>query len=548
MLDKKRAMPDLKDKGIYLGIKLSNKGESDTLYSLLEIPTDTLSRFYVFPKDENGDTRIILLDDILRAHLRDIYSIFDYSSMEAFTIKFTRDAELDIDDDISTSLLEQIAKSIENRKVGDPVRFVYDKNMPDDLRYFLLKQLKISKEENINPGGRYHNFKDFMKFPSVEGGKLMYTPLPPLRHPFIDNNRRIMEQIEEQDLMLNYPYQKFDYVVDLLREAAIDPEVTKISINLYRVAKRSRIINALVSALQNGKEVQVIVELRARFDEENNIYWSNVLQDAGADLIFGVKGLKVHSKLILIEKAVKGDVKCFAHIGTGNFHEGTAKVYGDTSLLTCDPRISLEVKKVFEFFESNYKVKRYSHLILSPNGSRRKFIQLINNEIRNASRDKKAEIVIKLNNLVDEELIKKLYEASQAGVKIVLIIRGVCSLVPGVKGWSENIEAISIVDRFLEHSRVLYFYAGGDEKMFISSADWMVRNLDMRVEVTTPIYDERLKKQLKKMLAIQMQANVKARSLDAKLSNKYRKADGNPIQSQLETYDYFKGKLSKKKK
>ncbi len=548
MLDKKRSMPTLKDKGIYLGIKLSNENGSDTLYSLLEIPTATVSRFFVFPKDEKGRTSIILIDDILRAHLKDIYSIFDYKYMEAFTIKFTRDAELDIDDDISTSLLEQIAKSIENRKVGDPVRFVYDKNMPDDLRYFLLKQLKISKEENIIPGGRYHNFKDFMKFPSIEGGKLMYTPLPPLRHPFIDTNRRIMEQIEEQDLMLNYPYQKFDYVVDLLREAAIDPSVTKICINLYRVAKRSRIINALVSALQNGKKVQVIVELRARFDEENNIYWSNVLQDAGADLIFGVKGLKVHSKLILIEKEIKGDVKYFAHIGTGNFHEGTAKVYGDTSLLTCDPRISLEVKKVFEFFESNYKVKRYSHLILSPNGSRRKFVQLINNEIRNASKGKKAEIVLKLNNLVDEELIKKLYEASQAGVNIVLIIRGICSLVPGVKGWSENIEAISIVDRFLEHSRILYFYAGGDEKMFISSADWMVRNLDMRVEVTTPIYDERLKKQLKKMLAIQMQANVKARNLDAKLSNKYRKAEGNPIQSQLETYEYFKSKLTKKKK
>lgn len=548
MLDKKRAMPTLKDKGIYLGIKLSNKEDADTLYSLLEIPTDTVSRFFVFPKDENGRTCIILLDDILRVHLKDIYSIFDYKSMEAFTIKFTRDAELDIDDDISTSLLEQIAKSIENRKVGDPVRFVYDKDMPDDLRYFLLKQLKISKEENIIPGGRYHNFKDFMKFPSIEGGKLMYTPLPPLKHIFIDSNKRIMEQIEEQDLMLNYPYQKFDYIVDLLREAAIDPLVTKISINLYRVAKKSRIINALVSALQNGKKVQVIVELRARFDEQNNIYWSNVLQDAGADLIFGVKGLKVHSKLILIEKTVKGEPKYFAHIGTGNFHEGTAKVYGDTSLLTCDPRISLEVKKVFEFFESNYKVKRYSHLILSPNGSRRKFIQLINNEIRNASKAKKAEIVLKMNNLVDEELIKKLYEASQAGVRIVLIIRGICSLVPGVKGWSENIEAISIVDRFLEHSRVLYFYAGGDEKMFISSADWMVRNLDMRVEVTTPIYDERLKKQLKRMLAIQMQANVKARNLDAKLSNKYRKAEGNPIQSQLETYEYFKSKLGKKKK
>ncbi len=546
MLDKKRAMPTLKDKGIYLGIKLSNKGEGkDTIYSLIEIPGDKVSRFFVFPKDEKGKTYIILLDDIIRAKIREIYSIFEYEFMEAYTIKFTRDAELDIDDDISSSLLEQIARSIENRKVGDPVRFVYDKNMPDDLKYFLLKQLKISKEENIIPGGRYHNFKDFMSFPKVEGGKLMYTPLPPLSHPFINPKQRLMEQIEGQDIMLNYPYQKFDYIIDLLREAAIDPKVTKICINLYRVAKKSKIINALVSALQNGKKVQVIVELRARFDEQNNIFWSNVLKDAGAELIFGVKGLKVHSKLMLIEKEVKNDVKYFAHIGTGNFHEGTAKIYGDTTLLTCDPRITMEVKKVFDFFESNYKVKRYSHLILSPNGSRRKFLQLINDEISNVSKGKKAEIVLKLNNLVDEELIKKLYEASQAGVKIVLIIRGICSLVPGVKGWSENIEAISIVDRFLEHSRILYFYAGGEEKMFISSADWMVRNLDLRVEVTTPIYNAQLKKQLKKMLSIQMQANVKARSIDAGLSNKYRKAEGTPIQSQLETYEYFRGKLAK---
>ncbi len=548
MLDKKRQLPILKDKKIYLSIKLYNKDNADVKYSLLEIPTDNVSRFYVFEQSENHKKYIILLDDIIRANISDIYSIFSFDKIKAYTIKFTRDAELDIDDDISVSLLEQISISIENRKMGAPVRFIYDKNMPDDLLYFLMKKLGINNEENIMPGGRYHNFKDFMKFPKLDGGKFTFTKLPPLPHPYFEKGKSVMTQIEQQDIMLNYPYQSFDYVIELLREAAIDPKVSLICINLYRVASNSKIINALVSAVRNGKKVRVIVELRARFDEKNNIFWSNILQEAGAEVIFGVKGLKVHSKLIYIEKHDQGEVMRYAHIGTGNFHEGTATVYGDTSLLTCDSRITLEVEKVFDFFESNYKVKRYSHLILSPNGSRRKFIQLINFEIKKAQAKEKAEIVLKLNNLVDEELIRKLYEASQAGVAITLIIRGICALVPNVKGWSENIKVISIVDRFLEHSRILYFYHGGAEKIFISSADWMVRNLDLRVEVTTPIYDERLKKQLKKMLAIQMKANYKVRILNQEKCNSYLKNEDELIHAQLETYDYFKRKLVKKQK
>ncbi len=549
MLDKKRELPNLKDKSIYLSIKLSNKKDDKVAYSLIKIPTGSVSRFYVFdqkgPKDE---TYVILLDDIIRVNLQDIYSIFEFDRAEAFTVKFTRDAELDIDDDIASSLLEQIARSLENRKIAEPVRFVHDKEIPDDLLYFLTKKLGITSNDNIIPGGRYHNFKDFIGFPKLDGARFMYTPLPPLKHPFVDTSKRLVPQIRERDIMLNYPYQSFDVVIDLLREAAIDPKVTRICINLYRVASNSKIINALVSAVRNGKNVQVIVELRARFDEQNNIYWSNVLQEAGADIIFGVKGLKVHSKLILIERKRKSDFEYIAHIGTGNFHEGTARIYGDTALLTTDPRIALEVKKVFEFFENNYKVKRYSHLIISPNGSRRKFNQLIMNEIRNAKKGERAEIILKLNNLVDEELIKKLYEASQAGVKIILIIRGICSLIPGLKGWSENIEVISIVDRFLEHSRILYFHAGGDEKIFISSADWMVRNLDLRVEVTTPIYNEDLKNKLKKLLLIQIKSNVKTRLLDADLSNRYREVKGEPIRAQLETYEYFRTKYAKKNK
>lgn len=549
MLDKKRELPNLKDKEIYLSIKLSNQKDDKVLYSLIKIPTGTVSRFYVFKnKGEKGQTYVMLLDDIIRANLMDIYSIFNFDNAEAYTIKFTRDAELDIDDDISSSLLEQISRSLESRKVAEPIRFVHDKEIPDDLLYFLCKKLGITSNENMIPGGRYHNFKDFIKFPALNGGRMTYTPLPPLKHPFVDTSKRLVPQFRERDIMVNYPYQSFDVVIDLLREAAIDPKVTKICINLYRVASNSKIINALVSAVRNGKNVQVIVELRARFDEQNNIYWSNVLQEAGAEIIFGVKGLKVHSKLILIERKHKEDFEYIAHIGTGNFHEGTAKVYGDTALITMDPRIALEVKKVFEFLENNYKVKRYSHLIISPNGSRRKFNQLISNEIRNAERGDKAEIILKLNNLVDEELIRKLYEASQAGVQIVLIIRGVCSLVPGIKGWSENIEVISIVDRFLEHSRILYFYAGGEEKVFISSADWMVRNLDLRVEVTTPIYNVDIKNKLKKLLAIQLKSNLKTRILDKNLANNYREVKGEPIRAQLETYEYFRTKYGKRNK
>lgn len=547
MLDNNRPLPRLRDKAIYLAIKLFGAKKNEILYSLIEVPAKTISRFYVFKNNKPGENYIILLDDIIRANLKEIYSIFNVQKVEAYTIKFTRDAELEIDDDISVSLLEQISISIQGRKSGAPVRFVYDKAMPEDVLKFLYKKLNIHKEANIIAGGRYHNFKDFMGFPAIEGDKFLFEPLPPLKHQLIVSDKPVMEQIEKKDIMLNYPYQSFDYIIDLLREAAIHPDVTAIKINLYRVAKNSKIINALVNALNNGKQVQVIVELRARFDEENNINVSNILQEAGAEIVFGVKGLKVHSKLLLIQKVKNQKTTYFAHIGTGNFHEGTAKIYSDTTLLTCDPRIALEVNKVFEFFENNYKVKRYSHLIISPNGSRRKFVELINNEIKNAEKGEKAEIILKLNNLVDEDMIYKLYEASELGVKITLIIRGVCSLVPGIKGWSSNIEAFSIVDRFLEHSRILYFYNGGNEKLFISSADWMARNLDMRVEVSAPIYDKQLIKQLKKLLSIQMHGNVKARILDSKMSNTYRKTlDGESMRSQLETYNYFKTKNESK--
>jgi polyphosphate kinase len=544
MLEDKRTFPELKDKAIYLAVKLSSGDKKlKTKYALIEVPTAVLPRFYVL-EGKNENNYLMLLDDIIRANLKDVFKVFKYDTVNAYAFKVTRDAELDMEDDISKSLVDILSKSIKNRKKGDPVRFVHDSEMDKDIIKYLLKRLEIKEGENIIAGGRYHNFKDFIDFPSVGSKKLRNTQLHPLPHPLIKKDVKLLDQIKKQDLMLNYPFQSFDYVIDLLRESAIDPDVTSIKINLYRVAKKSNIINALINAVQNGKKVTVVVELRARFDEQNNIYWSNKLQEAGVKLIFGVPGLKVHSKLIVITRKEKGAFVRYAHVGTGNFHEKTALLYGDTSLITADIRIADEVNKVFEFFENNYQSKRYSHLVVSPYTTRRKFVQLINNEIKYAKKREKAVITLKLNNLDDNEMIKKLYEASNAGVKITLIIRGICSIVPGVKGLSENIKVISIIDRFLEHSRILIFGNGGDELVYISSADWMARNLDRRVEVTTPIYDTKLKKHLKTIIQFQLKDNCKARVIDETQSNTYVVNDQKKYRSQLEIYTYFQQQLN----
>lgn len=547
MLSDKKSFPELRDKAIYLAIMLTKKDKpKGKRFALIEVPTSILSRFYVL-HGKNDNHYLILLDDIIRTHLDDIFHIFQYDKIDAYTFKLTRDAELDIDDDISKSLVDLISKSLQGRKSGDPVRFVHDAKMPDELLAFLMRKLKLSSDDNIIAGGRYHNFKDFMRFPNVGPKRFLYRDLPPLDHPFILPKIKLLDQIKKKDIMLNYPYQSFDYVIDLLREAAIDPEVEGIKINLYRVARDSKVINALINAVKNGKKVLVVVELRARFDEENNIYWSNILQEAGVKVIFGVPGLKVHSKLIVVTRKERNKRVHYAHIGTGNFHEKTALLYSDTSLLTANKNIANEVNKVFEFFENNYKSKRYSHLIVSPYATRRKFLQLISNEIKIAKRGEKAHIILKLNNLVDGELIKKLYDASNAGVKVELIIRGICSLVPGIKGVSENIKAISIVDRFLEHSRILYFKNGGQELMYISSADWMGRNLDGRIEVSTPIYDTSLIKHLKNILKFQLADNTKARILNAEQNNKYQENKKGTKRSQLLIYNYFKKQLETKK-
>ncbi len=540
MLSNIKHFPTLKDRAIYLAIKLYNKDNpKDPKYALIEVPSPLLPRFFELPPKKEGQKNLIILDDVIRYCLHEVFAFFNYDKIEAYTIKLTRDAELDIDEDISKSIIDKLSKSLKNRKVGQPVRFIYDKRMPKDLYKYLIHRIRLKEDENIIPGGRYHNFKDFIKFPYIGEEELRYPDLPPTRSPELDHPSRYLDRIKEGDIMLNYPYQTFDHIIDILREAAIDPKVTSIKINLYRVAKRSKVINALVNAVKNGKAVTAVVELRARFDEEANIQWANKLQEEGVEVIFGVEGLKVHSKLILITRKERRKEELFAHIGTGNFHEGTARLYADTSLLTVDKRITREVWKVFDFFKNNYKVHRYSHLLVSPINTRRKFGQLIQSEIRNARAGKPAYMILKMNNLVDEELIRKLYAASQAGVKIRLIVRGICSLVPGVKGMSENIQAISILDRFLEHSRIFLFGNGGKEKIYIGSGDWMVRNLDKRVEVITPVYDKKVRKVLRDMLSIQLQDDIKARVLEEGGTNPYRKEDGNKVRSQHALYEYF---------
>ena len=543
ILQKGLDFPELKNNQIYLAVEMLDRSGKLVMHSIIEIPTQSVSRFLVLPNEEK-ERFVILLDDIIRLNLENIFTIFDYESIKAYTFKISRDAELDIDDDISESWIEKMSKSVKNRKTGNPVRFVYDKKMPLSLLAMLKKKMGVKKEEYLSPGSRYHNFRDFMDFPDVGAKELRFQKLKPSAHPFLRNTSSVMQEVEKQDVLLSYPYQKFDYVIDLLREAAIDPKVESIAINLYRVAKNSKIINALINAAKNGKRVTVIMELLARFDEQNNIHWSNKLNDEGVRVIHGVPGLKVHSKLILVNKYRGNKLIQYAHIGTGNFHEGTAKIYGDYSLLTTNPKIASEVSKVFDFFEVNYKRVLFKHLIVSPFNVRRRFNDLIQNEIRNAKLGKQAFITLKLNNLVDELFIKKLYDASNAGVKVRLIIRGICALVPGIKHQSENIKVFSIVDRFLEHARVMKFCNGGDPLYYIGSADWMTRNIDKRIEVSTPILDNKLKKIIDKMLDFQLADNVKRRKLNVQLNNNYVIDEKVEIRSQIETYNYFKQKLN----
>ncbi len=542
MLKNFKGAGSLKDKSIYLAVELKFKdGQLKDNHALIKVPSYSLSRFLVLPK--KGDRNyIILLDDVIRYNFSYLFSIFDYDTFEAYTIKLTRDAELDIDNDVSKSFMERVAESLKQRKVGRPVRFLYDSSMPGSFLSLLTAKLKISGKDTIVSGGRYHNFKDFMSFPNVGDSHLEYPETPPLPHKDLAGVKSILSVIRKKDIMLHYPYQSFQYIIDLLREASIDPSVRSIKITIYRVATNSKVVNSLINAARNGKAVTVFMELQARFDEKANIFWSQKLQEGGVKIIHGMPGIKVHSKLLLIRRRENKKDIHYAYIGTGNFNEETAKVYADDTLLTCNTKITNEVEKVFTIFQQKfYSPVVFRQLIVSPFGTRSFFTRMIKKEIANVKKGKHGEVFIKANSLADTEMIKKICDASQAGVKFRLIIRGQCVLVPGVKGISENIKAISIVDKFLEHSRVFIFHNDGDEKYYISSSDLMKRNLDHRIEVSCPIHDKEIQKELREMLEIQWKDNVKARRLDKEGLNEYRK-NNEPlkIRAQAKIYNYFK--------
>jgi polyphosphate kinase len=544
MLNNVEEFPYLKDKSIYLAVKLiKNEDPGNPDYAIIEVPTDDLPRFIELPSDHYRKF-IILLEDVIRFSLDDVFAIFHYDIFESWIIKLTRDAELDMDNDLSKSFLELISKGVSGRKTGQPVRFVFDNSIAKDLLEYILTKLGIDEDDNIIPGGRYHNFKDFMQFPNVAGAGFEYQRELPLGHKLIKYHKSIIEAIKKKDFMLHVPYQDFQILIKLLQEASIDPRVTEMSLTIYRVARKSKVMNALINAALNGKRVNVIIELQARFDEEANIYWSRKLEEVGVNVYFGISGLKVHAKLLSISRKENKKIVNYACIGTGNFHEGNAKVYSDLFLFTAHKGLANEVKKMFEFFENTYKNYSFRHLIASPLQTRKKMYRLIDNEIENAKSGKDAYIILKINSLVDKEIIYKLYQANNAGVKQKLIVRGICSLIPGIPGMSENIEAISIVDKYLEHSRIIIFCNGGNELFFISSADWMPRNLDRRIEITCPIYDKDIQDEIRKMINLQLKDNVKSRIINTAQDNPYVKSDSQPpFRSQAELYKFYQEKL-----
>ncbi len=543
MLSKKNKFPYLRDRSVYLAVKLSKKADSsDFAYSLIRIPGISVPRFLVLPKEKNK-TFVMLLDDVIRYCFDDLFFYFDYDVYEAFTIKITRDAELDIDDDISKSFIEKMSFSLKRRKKGKLVRLIYDREIPDDLLSFIVKKMKLDSGENAIPGGRYHNHKDFMNFPEIGKKRHYYPKLPPFRHKDLPTHTSILRVLREKDVMLHFPYQTFNHFIDFLREAAIDPQVDEIGITIYRVAGDSKVINALLNAVRNGKIVTVVIELQARFDEEANIQWSNKLQEEGANVINGVPGMKVHCKLAWVKRRESNGFKNYAYIGTGNFHEGTARVYADDGLLTADPRLADEVEQVFNFFKQNYRHFNYRHLALSPFFMREFFTQSVDRETELAKQGKDAWMILKMNSLIDPRMMKKLIDAAKAGVKIQLIVRGIFGLrIAGAK-LVKNIWAISIVDKYLEHSRIFLFGNDGDEKLYISSGDWMPRNLNRRVEVACPVYDEDIKSELKEMLKIQLKDNTKARILDPELKNNYNTANADKkYRAQEDYYNFIKNK------
>ncbi|MCS0445618.1 polyphosphate kinase 1 [Vibrio diabolicus] len=541
MKDEIDVLQFLKDEYAYIAVEL--RKEEHYQYALIEIPTDHLPRFVMVP-EQKGKRRktIILLDNIIRHCLDELFKgFFDYDELSGYAMKMTRDAEYDLRNEIEYSLLEQMSEGVNQRLTAKPVRFVYERDMPPQMLEFLCNKLNISNYDNLIPGGRYHNFKDFIAFPNVGREYLENKPLPPMKCADFEGYANSFDAIKAKDILLYYPYHTFDHISELVRQASFDPKVLSIKINIYRVAKDSRLMNSLIDAVHNGKNVTVVVELQARFDEEANIEWSKVLTEAGVHVIFGAPGLKIHSKLLMISRREGEEIIRYAHIGTGNFHEKTARIYTDFSLLTADQEITNEVRNVFGYIENPYRPVKFNHLMVSPRNSRTQIYRLIDNEIANAKLGKKAALTIKVNNLVDKGIVNKLYGASTSGVKINMIIRGMCSLVPGIEGISDNIRIISIVDRFLEHPRVVITHNDGDPQVYISSADWMTRNIDHRIEVAVPVRDPRLKQRITDITNIHFTDTVKARLIDKEMSNAYvPRGNRKKVRSQIAIYDYLK--------
>lgn len=542
LLVKRRIRPFLANAHLYLAVNLRQRKKPlvDNEYALVKIPSDQLPRFIPLPSGD-GRHNLIILDDIVRQSVSLLFPGYDIQ--DTYSIKLTRDAELYIDDEYSGDLVQKIKSSLQKRQVGPASRFVYDREMPGHLLDYLKDTFELGKNDML-PEGRYHNNFDFFKFPDFGMNHLKNKPLPPLPHPALHDSEHIFDTIGRKDQLLHVPYQSYHSVVNFFERAARDPQVTHIKVILYRVGKRSRIMDAMMDAVRHGKQVSAFVEIKARFDEAANLEWGEKLDKAGVRVHYSFPGVKVHSKLALVRRVEDGKPRLYAYLATGNFHEETALIYSDFGLFTADQRLTSEVSNVFTFLENIKPPKQeFEHLLVGKFNLRPALYELIDYEIEAAKQKKPAYILIKVNSLEDKDIIRKLYEASQAGVKIQLIIRGICCLVAGLKGLSENIEIISIVDRFLEHARVFIFHHGGAEKMYLSSADLMQRNLSFRIETTFPVYDPELKQEIKTMIDLQLHDNVKARIIDAQDQNEYRRSNSDiPVRTQLETYFSFKRK------
>ena len=543
MIENIQQFPYLREKSIFLAVMLSKKDTAYAQkYALIEIPSKSLGRFVLLPSPP-GENHIMLLEDVIRFNLPSIFSYFGFDKYDSWVFKVTRDAEIDMDTDVSSSIIQKIEKGLKNRRKGKPVRFVYDKDMDTSLLEYLMRRMNITKKDNLIPGGRIHNFRHFMDFPDSVFPKRLLRKKP-FQHPSLTNSQRVTDIVLGKDIMLHFPYHSFNPIIDLLREAAIDPDVISIKITCYRLAPNSKIVNALLNAVRNGKQVTVMLELRARFDEEANLEWKERLEDDGIKVMIGIPDMKVHAKICLIRKRSHTKTFQYGFVSTGNLNEKTARLYGDHCLLTANPLIMADVARMFMYLEKPkekfFVLKECKTLIPCPTSLRRELIKMIDHEIKLAKNKKNASILLKINSLSDEQLIEKLYEAAREGVKVVLIVRGIFSMYSENKKYKHPVQAISIIDQYLEHARLFVFGNGGKEKIFISSADIMVRNLDHRVEATCPVFDEEIKRVIKKILDIQLHDNVKARILDNDLSNEYvQTGKDKVIRSQIEIYNYL---------